>query len=280
VVSIPEKFVRTVAALLGGTVHETAQLALPRFVRQSSLYEATAKNLLRITIEFVGGVESEAPGEEFEPSAGKLLARKATGNVVELGSIAAFGFSPLWLLAATADVTRGSRTYLDAFVDELRLNNVLAEDTTVHTLDELLGVLESASGTTARLVDVPPLEVAALRESLSSLRADASGLPKPAEMTAMLNGLRTLAKRERRSMLAVSVGVGTAFFNSARHVGRQHVLDPYREDLAPLRQEGFGAYAGRVSKPYAEAVRQHFGSETPTWTERGLKRLRPTPPSE
>jgi hypothetical protein len=276
VVSIPEKFVRMVAAVLGGTVHETAQLALPRFVRRSSLYEATAKNLLRITIEFVGGVEPEASGEEFEPSAGKLLARKATGNVIELGSIAAFGFSPLWLLAATADVTRGSRTYLDAFVGELRINNVLAEDTTVHTLDELLGVLEGASGTTARLIDVPPLEVAALRESLSSLRADASGLPKPAEMTSMLNGLRTLAKQERRSMLEVSVGVGTAFFNSARHVGRQHLLDPYSEDLAPLREEGFGAYAGRVSKPYAEAVRQHFGSETPTWTERGLKRLRPT----
>jgi len=280
VVSIPEKLVRMVAAVLGGTVHETAQLALPRFVRQSSLYEATAKNLLRITIEFVGGVEPETPGEEFEPSAGKLLARKATGNVVELGSIAAFGFSPLWLLAATADVTRGSRTYLDAFVDELRLNNVLAEDTRVDTLDELLGALEGASGTTARLVDVPPLEVAALRESLSRLRADASGLPKPAEMASMLSGLRVLAKRERRSMLEVSVGVGTAFFNSARHVGRQHVLDPYGEDLAPLREEGFGAYAGRVSKPYAEAVRQHFGSETPTWTERGLKRLRPTPRSK
>ena len=189
------------------------------------------------------------------------------------------GFSPLWLLAATADVTRGSRTYLDAFVGELRVNNVLAKETAIHTLDEILDALEGASGTTARLVDVPPLEVAALRKSLSSLRADASGLPKPAEMASTLNGLRMLARRERRSLLAVSAGVGTAFFNSARHVGRQHVLDPYGEDLAPLREEGFGAYAGRVSKPYAQAVRQHFGSEAPTWTERGLKRLRPTPPS-
>ena len=85
VVSVPEKLVRMVAAVLGGTVHETVQLALPRFVRQSSLYEATAKNLLRISIEFVGGVEPETPGEASEPSAGKLLARKATGNVVELG---------------------------------------------------------------------------------------------------------------------------------------------------------------------------------------------------
>ena len=32
----------------------------------------------------------------------KLAVRKGAGNVVELGSIAAFGFSPLWLLAAAA----------------------------------------------------------------------------------------------------------------------------------------------------------------------------------
>ena len=43
------------------------------------------------------------------------------GNAVELGSIAAFGFSPLWLLAAAADVTHGTRVYLDAFVRELKL---------------------------------------------------------------------------------------------------------------------------------------------------------------
>ena len=54
--SLPERLVRSVAALLGGTVHETAALALPRFARRSRLYEATAKNMLRITVEFVGGV--------------------------------------------------------------------------------------------------------------------------------------------------------------------------------------------------------------------------------
>ena len=81
-------------------MHETAQLVLPRFVRRSRLYEATAKNLLRVTIELVGGVDRPPAPDELEPSAGKLAARKAAGNVVELGSIAAFGFSPLWLLAA------------------------------------------------------------------------------------------------------------------------------------------------------------------------------------
>ena len=55
--------------------------------------------------------------------------------------------------------------------------------------------------------------------------------------------------------------MGLAFFNAARKVGRQHVLDPYTEDLRPVRDEGFGAYAARVSKPYARAVARHFDPE-------------------
>src|SRR5262245_38183293 len=95
--SLPERIVRSLAAVLGGTVHEAATLLLPRFVRVSRLYEATAKNLLRITVELVGGVDPRGePTAEVEPNPGRLAVRKGAGNAVELGSIAAFGFSPLW----------------------------------------------------------------------------------------------------------------------------------------------------------------------------------------
>jgi hypothetical protein len=269
-VSLPERLLRTLAAAAGGAVHETAQLVLPRFVRRSRLYEATARNLLRVTIELVGGVDRPPDPDEHEPSAGKLAVRKTAGNAVELGSIAAFGFSPLWLLAAAADVTRGTRTYLDAFVAELQAAGVIAEGTVPSSVDELLASLEGASGTTARLIDVPPLELAALRQSLQSLRDDASGLPSPAELAALFDGLRRVAARERRSLLEVSVGMGLAFFNAARKVGRQHVLDPYTDDLRPVRDEGFGAYAARVSRPYADAVARHFDATRATLTERAI----------
>ena len=276
VVSFPERVVRAVAAALGGTIHETAELVLPRLVRRSRLYEATAKNLLRIAVELVGGVD-RAPAEvagEVEASPKKLAVRKVGGNVVELGSILAFGFSPLWLLAATADVTRGTRVYLDALVTELKGSGVLAQDVSVGSVDDLLAVLESASGTTARLIDIPPLELEALRQSLADLRADATGLPTPEELATLYAGLLAEADREHRSLLEVSVGVGLAFFNSARKVGRQHVLDPYTEDLRPLRDEGFAGYARRVGLPYAQAVARHFDPARATLTERGLGRLR------
>jgi hypothetical protein len=272
--SLPERLVRSVFALVGGGVHETAELVLPRLVRRSRLYEATAKNLLRVSIEVVGGVDAPAEVvDEYEPDAKRLLIRKGAGNVVELGSIAAFGFSPLWLLAAGADVTNGTRTYLDAFVDELKVVGVLAPEAHLRSVDDLLAALAGGTGTAARLIDIPPLELAALRRSLADLRTDASGLPSPTEMASLFDGLRAEAVRERRTLLEVSAGVGIAFFNSAKHIGRQHVLDAYTEDLAPLRDEGFGGYAARVSRPYGTAIARHFDPARATLTERGVEKL-------
>ena len=273
--SLPERAIRSFFALAGGGVHETAGLVLPRLVRRSRLYEATAKNLLRVSIELVGGVEAPAGAAgEYEPNAKRLAVRKTAGNAVELASIAAFGFSPLWLLAAGADVTHGTRVYLDALVGELKLAGVLADEAQLGSVDDLLAALEGSSGTAARLIDIPPLELAALRRSLADLREDASGLPSPAEMASLFDGLRAEASRERRSLLEVSTGVGIAFFNSARHVGRQHLLDPYGEDLKPLRDEGFGAYASRIARPYGTAVARQFDPGQASLTERGIDKLR------
>jgi hypothetical protein len=271
-VTVPERLVRSVVGTVGGLVHETAEVVLPRFARRSRLYEATAKNLLRIAIELGGDVERDAPADE--PDAGELAKRKTAGNVVEVGSIAAFGFSPLWLLAAASDVSRGSRVYLDSLVSELKRGGVLREDAELSSLDDLLAALEGASGTTARLVDLPPLELRELRASITELRSSAGELPSPKELAALYNGLRKEAARERRSLLEVSTGVGLAFLLSARNVGRDHVVVPYREDWRPLRREGFGAYARRIAKPYGNAIAGHFDSERRTWTDRALTRMR------
>ena len=193
--------------------------------------------------------------DELEQSPKKLAVRKAGGNVVELGSILAFGFSPLWLLAARrrrharyARLPRRARRRAQG----CRRPRAGAEFASV---DDLLAALEGASGTTARLIDIPPLEVEGLKRSLADLRDDAKSLPTPPELAAVYQGLLAEADREQRSLLEVSVGMGLAFFNSARKVGRQHVLDPYTEDLRPLRDEGFAAYARRVGSPYAQRSR-------------------------
>jgi hypothetical protein len=247
-------------------------VTLPRFARRSRLYEATAKNLLRIAIELIGDVEREPP--PGQPGADELLKRKAAGNVVELGSIAAFGLSPLWLLAAASDLSHGSRVYLDSLVSELKRAGVLSEDATLTTVDSLLAALEGTSGTTARLVDLPPLESAELRASLAELARSAGELPSPQELTALYAGLRRIAASERRPLLEVSLGVGLAFALSARTLGREHFVTPYREDWSPLRGEGFAAYYRRISRPYRDAVAAHLDPERESWTERALGRRR------
>ncbi len=271
--SVPERALRSLAALVGGTAHETASLVLPRFLRRSRLYEATAKNLLRVLVEGVGAVEGATTAEAGAPKPQELAKRKAAGNVVELGSIAAFGFSPLWLLAAASDVLRGSRVYLDALVTELKEAGVVSEELEAGSLDELLGALEGGAGTTARLIDIPPLELAALRRSVDDLRGHAGELPTPGELAAVYTALRRTAEREQRPLLEVSAGVGMAFVASAREVGREHVAKPYAEDWQPLRREGFAAYARRVAAPYARAMQSHWEEERPTYTERALGRL-------
>ena len=270
-VSLPERAVRATVASLGGVVHESAQVLLPRVVRNSRFYEATAKNALRIAIEAVGGVEASKP----QPvAAGEIVKRKAAGNVVEIGSIAAFGFSPLWLLAAASDALRGSRVYLETLVDELRKAGVVAPEADFESVDDLLGAFEGASGRTAGLLDIPPLELAELRATLAELRRDAETLPNQHELAALFRGLKRTAAAERRPLLEVSTGMGMAILLSARSVGRTHLVVPYREDWKPLRSEGFAAYARRVSRPYARAVAGHFDPARRTWTERLLARAR------
>ena len=268
IITVPERVIRAAFAGVGGATFEAAQLVLPRFVRRSRLYEATAKNALRIAVEFVGDVKAAPSGDAEELGAGRVAAKKAAGNFVEIGSIAAFGFSPLWLLAGAADVLNGSRVYLRTLEAELVNAGILAPDVHFNSLDQLIGSLEGGAGTTARLIDLPPLELAELKRSLSELRADAASLPTPSEMAALLDGLRRTATAERRSLLEVSSGVGLAFLASAKTVGRDHLAVPYREDWQPLRDEGFASYATRVSRPYRSAIGGHFNPSRQTLTER------------
>jgi hypothetical protein len=273
--SLPERVVRSAAAVVGGAVHESAQLLLPRLVRRSRFYEVSAKNLLRILVEGVGAVEGSSTTDPTAAATGELAVRKGAGNVVELGSILAFGFSPLWLLAATSDVTRGSRVYLRELVAELKAAGVIDENADVGSVDELLAVLEGTSGRTARLVDLPPFELEELRTSLRELREEASDLPSPEELAQVYDSLRVEAARENRSLLEVSSGIGLAFLLSARNVSRAHLVAPYREDWQPVRNEGFAAYARRVGRPYAQAVVGHFHPERGTYTQHYLTRNDP-----
>ena len=162
--------------------------------------------------------------------------------------------------------------YLEALTEELKAAGVVGEEVEVASVDELLGVLEGTTGRTARLIDIPPMELDGLRRSLRELREEAGELPSHAELAGLFDALRRTAAAEDRSLLEVSTGVGLAFLTSARKVSRTHLALPYREDWRPVRDEGFGAYARRISRPYASAAAGHFDPKRRTYTQRLLER--------
>ena len=55
-ISLPERTLRALAVILGGLIHETTEVLLPGWLRRSRLYQATIGGLLRIAIEFAGGL--------------------------------------------------------------------------------------------------------------------------------------------------------------------------------------------------------------------------------
>jgi hypothetical protein len=127
--SLTERTARAGAALTGGLVYETTEVMLPLAVRRSRLYQAIVGRLLRIMIELVGGVEGVYPAQEMPVR--ELLVRKTAGNVVELSSFMAVGWSPVWLLAGASDLVGGTKVYLRTLVGELRDAGVLAPDAEV-----------------------------------------------------------------------------------------------------------------------------------------------------
>ena len=245
-------------------------MLLPLAVRRSKLYQAIIGRLLRITIELVGGVEGVYPAQEIPVR--ELLVRKTAGNVVELGSIVAVGWSPLWLLAGASDLVGGTKVYLRALVAELRDADVLSADANVASFDELLTTLEDASGVLADAVDVPPLNVPSMRASWQELRRQAEDLPDAAALETIFAELQLAARQEDRSILEISSIVALGAVHAGVKLGNVHIFDYYRRALRTIVDEGLLTFLRRISSPYLARAGSHFDPRSSTYSERLLRR--------
>jgi hypothetical protein len=268
VISLPERMTRAAIALVGGAVYETSNVALPRALRESKLYQVTIDRLLRILIEWVGDVRDVYQDEET--SVQELAARKFTGNVLEVASIFAVGFSPLWLLAAASDVMGGSKAYLRALVDELEAAGHLPQDTDVASYEELLSRLETGSGVLADAIDIPPMSLQEARASFDALRRQASDLPPAEDLATLFQEMQATARREGRSLADVSAALGLAAAKAGLEMGNAHVFDFYRDALGAIREEGLLRFLRRVATPYVSRAGRHFDPNVTTYTDRFL----------
>jgi hypothetical protein len=270
--SLPERAVRAVAAGVGGLIYEATEVLLPGWLRRSRLYRTIVAASLRIMVELVGGVTGVRPPDEVGVE--ELAVRKAAGTVIELASFVAVGWSPLWLLAATADLTGGTRTYLRVLVSELQRDGVLPEDTEFTSVEGLLNSLEETSGLMAETVDVPPLSVRDMRSSWQALQQNVAELPDASRLASIYAQLQQVAKQEGRSLRSVSSLIAAGAVRAGVRMGHTYIFDYYHDALRTITTEGLPVYARRVAKPYLAVVVGHFDPKPITHTERLLQRRR------
>ena len=292
--SFPERVVRSALGLGAGVAREVGEVALPAGLRRSQLYQNLVDTTLRYLVEKVGGVEA-LPADGEIPS--DFVVRRAAGNAVEVLGVVAFRASPVWVLAALADLAGLGRHLIPEIAASLKARGLLEQSTEFTTVDQILDGLERTSGRLASTINAPPLDVAALREEWRALREDARGLkpdrlPSPATIRDLWNQLQAEAARQGRSVfetssllgvaaaralprgvlrLGASAGVGAA--RSGQVLGAA-LLEDYRKTLRELRDIGYVAYARRQLTPYVLAAVGQFSPGKRTLTERILNRIR------
>jgi hypothetical protein len=292
--SLPERVVRSASALAAGTVREVAAVALPIGFRRGRLYRSLVDVTLQFLIEDVGGVPGKSPSEEKLGE--DFLLRRSVGNGVELMGVIAFRASPVWVLAALADVAGFGRQLIPEIAESLKKEGLLAQDGSFATMEQLLGGLERSSGQLAENVNTPPLDVAGLRTEWRKFVDEARQLPAPqlpaaSEVTRVWQDLRATAEREQRSVFAVSSLLAVAAVGELperarvlskaaaivlRHGGAavsNALLDHYRQSLLEMRNAGYLRYGVRQLTPYTHAAIGAFAPARSTLTERLLDKL-------
>ena len=295
VLSLPERVIRSALGLSAGLLREVGEVVLPQAVRRSALYRSLVDTTLRYVIEQVGGAKGVYPTEPPQPA--DFLARRGAGHAIELLGIVAFRVSPVWVLAALADLSGLGRRLIPEIAEALRAEGLVGETSRIESVDQLLDAFERTSSRLAQTMYVPPLNVAELRKEWQAIRSQARGanplqLPSAAAVGRQWGQLKEESTRQGRSIfetsslvaiaavralpgkarwLTVSTGVG------ARRAGKllaADILDGYSQTLDELRTVGYVPYAKRQLSPYLRACVEQFSQQQRTLTQRLLGRMR------
>src|SRR5947209_302373 len=291
--SFPERLVRAAVGLSAGVAREVGEVALPKGIRRSRLYQNLVDATLRFLIEHVGGADVYRADEVLPEN---FLARRAAGNAVEVLGIVAFRASPVWVLATLADLCGMGRQLIPEIAEALKTQGLLEPDAQLSSVDQLLDGFERTSSRLAATMNTPPLDVASLRQEWDTLRNEVRGLhsaslPSREAIGNVWAQLKAESARQNRSifetssMMAVSAVRGlpdtVRWLSASARVGATRtgqivavaLLDHYKTTLSEIRQIGYVAYARRQLRPYVRAAVNQFSPKRRTLTQRVLESL-------
>lgn len=282
-VSVPERIVRSLTAISAGLVRETGDVVLPAFVRRSRLYSNLVDSTLRFLIEQVGQVENAYPAGNALPS--DFIVRRTAGNALEVAGVVAFRASPVWVLAALADVSGAGRHLVAEIAAELQREKLLDPGETFDTVDQILDGLEHTSARLAEACNTPPLDAASLRAEWTAFRQDVARFPVPDTSTVaeLWGKLRNEAGRQEKTVfelsaiLAVSAvrRFGKGSLLAVRRTGgvvAEATLGHYAASLAEINRTGWFRYWIHEFSPYFRAAAEQFSPTRRTFTQRLLRR--------
>jgi len=292
--SFPERVLRATLGLGAGVAREVGEVALPEGVRRSQLYQNVVDGTLRYLIEQVGGVERLDADAEQLPD--RFLARRTAGNAVEALGIIAFRASPVWVLAALADLSGMGRHLIPEISEALKAQGLLEKDAQFTSVDEMLDGLERTSSRLAATINTPPLDVAGLRKEWREIRDEArtlqpGSLPSRETITNLWGQLKAQASTQDRSifetssMMAVSAARAipekVRWLSASARVGATRtgqvfaaaLLDHYTQTLREIQETGYVAYATEQLRPYVRAAVDQFSPQRRTLTERMLDKI-------
>jgi hypothetical protein len=291
--SLPERVFRSASALAAGLVREVGTVTLPKAVRRTRLYQVMVEATLRFLIEEIGQVEGVYPGEG--ELAENFLVQRIVGDGIDFAGLLAFHASPVWVLAALADLSGAGRQLIGEITSSLKEEGLLDAHQSFENVDQVLDGLAQTSGQMAASLRFPPLDIAGLRKEWSALKQAASAIPRlslpsPELVRSQWDALKAEAEQEHRSVFELSSLIALAtvravpdnllwLSNCARtatlRVGQffaEGLLEHYRVTLDDIRKVGYLAYWTREFRPYLGAAARQFsrshGSLTEEWIER------------
>lgn len=292
VLSFPERVVRSAAALAAGLAREIGNVVLPRAVRRTLLYRLMVENTLQFLIQEVGEVEGVY--DSGEPLAERFAIRRAASHGIEAAGILAFHASPVWVLAALADLSGAGRSLIPEISQALRADGLLVADRPFESVDQLLDGLEKSVGHLAHAVNSPPLNISEIRSEWEKLRSE---LPNPA----VLPGVEVLSRTWRHlvdtaeeeqvsifrvsSLLAISairklparaLWLSRAAGLAGRRTGEvlvETVLVHYVDSLRDIHRSGYLKFWIREFAPYVRATARQFSRRHISLTEKLLGRV-------
>jgi len=292
--SLPERVLRSTTAVAAGLVRELSDVTVPSAIRRSQLYQSMVGSFLRFLIEQVGKVEGAYPPEGRLTQ--EFAMRRAAGNGIEALGVLAFQASPVWVMAALADLSGAGRVVIAEICESLKQEGLLDPKSSFESVDQMMDGLEKFSGRVAEAINTPPLNVAELRKEWQEIRRQARRVPAPAlPSTALLqrhwSSLEREAAAQGRSVFEVSsllalsaitrlpenvLRLGRSAGRASHRTGKLlagALLDHYVVTLREIHETGYLSYFVREMRPYFHAAAAQFSPTRSSLTERFLRRL-------